>query len=411
VKGVQDTASVFMIWCTLTFFLAFSLSAVPSAQSDDLTARKRKATLAMRAGRFDEAAAILERAAAAQPSDIETRWLVADVYSAAGRPIDAVGALLALTERAPEFPIGWYALGRAYNAVKQQALDAFRNRPEAAPWRQLVAADALLSRGQLTYAFVLYRATFEQLPTMVSIHDSVAQIYESTGHADWTARERAKGVLPASDCAARAPLCEFRAGRYRSALTGALAGADLESKYWRARAANELAIAAFKRLDGVPDSVERRIVHATVAHAEERFVDAVTELKAALVLRPDDPELLYDLASSCFDARDFDQAIAVLAPMLKANPDDVRLLKLEGYAFLEQQRPDEALPILQRATARESTDADLRLALGRAYLQTGDFTAAVPIIEAALDTDQDATRRASSNRAIAESMRPSKASS
>jgi predicted Zn-dependent protease len=121
--------------------------------------------------------------------------------------------------------------------------------------------------------------------------------------------------------------------------------------------------------------------------------------------------LLYDLASSCFDARDFDQAIAVLAPMLKANPDDVRLLKLEGYAFLEQQRPDEALPILQRATARDSIDAALRLALGRAYLQTGDFTAAVPIIEAALDTDQDATRRASSSRAIAESMRPSKASS
>ena len=247
----------------------------------------------------------------------------------------------------------------------------------------------LLARGQLTNAFVLYRATLEQLPAMVSIHDSIARIYESTGHADWAAREREKGVLAASDCATRAPLCEFRAGRYRSSFTGALAGSDPESRYWRARAAGELAVAAFAHLDPLADSVERRIVRATVAHAEERYVDSITELKAALTLRPDDPDLRYDLASSCFDARDFEQAIAVLSPLLQARPDDARLLKLVGYAYLEQQRSDEALPILQRAVARDSADARLRLALGRAYLQTGDFTAAVGLIEAELGGDQD----------------------
>ena len=47
----------------------------------------------------------------------------------------------------------------------------------------------------LTDAFALYRSTLEQLPAMVSIHDSIARIYEQTSHADWAARERTQGVL------------------------------------------------------------------------------------------------------------------------------------------------------------------------------------------------------------------------
>ena len=35
---------------------------------------------------------------------------------------------------------------------------------------------------------------------MVSIHDSVARIYEQTGHADWAARERASGAVRAAGC-------------------------------------------------------------------------------------------------------------------------------------------------------------------------------------------------------------------
>jgi predicted Zn-dependent protease len=184
-------------------------------------------------------------------------------------------------------------------------------------------------------------------------------------------------------------LCQFRAGQYREALTSALAGSDLESTYWRARAAGELATAAFNHLDGLADSVERRVVRAANAHADERFVDAVAELKAAVALRPTDPDLLYDLASSCFEAGDYEQTIAAISPLLQAHPDDTRLMRLQGYALLEQQRPDEALPLLQRAAVKGPNDARLGLALGRAYLQTGDFTAAVPMIEAQLETDQD----------------------
>ena len=286
-------------------------------------------------------------------------------------------------------PRVWYALGQAYNAVKQEALRTFDGGTQHAPWQQLLAADALMVNGQFTDAFVLYRPALERLPSMVTIHDSVARIYERTGHTDWAAKERTAGTLRASDCETRQALCEFRGGRYRSALTAALANTDAESRYWQARAASELALSAFKHLDELPDSGERRVVRATFARAEGRFVDAIAELKAALTFAPGDPALLFELASASYAASDYEQAVATLAPMLRTHPDDPRLLQLTGFSLLKMRRPADALPLLQRAAERDPHDPGTRLALGRAYLQKGDFAEAIPLIEPQLADDQD----------------------
>ena len=322
----------------LTVFVATSLFAPIAPQSDDL-----------------ERLAQLERAAASKSTD----------------------------------PRVWYALGQAYNAVKQDALRTFDDSLEHAPWQQLLAADALMLNGQFTDAFVLYRATLDRLPSMVAIHDSVARIYEATGHAEWAVKERAAGALPPSACDTRRALCEFRAGRYRSALTAALANRNPESRYWQARAASELALSAFQHLDQLPDSAERRVVRATLARREGRFVDAIVELKAALTFAPADPALTFELASAYYAARDYDQTITTLEPMLRARPDDSRLAQLTGFALLQLRRPDDAVPMLRRAAERDRSDEGTRLALARAYLQQGEFAAAIPLIESHLAGDQD----------------------
>src|SRR5262249_33502209 len=153
-----------------------------------------------------------------------------------GRPMDAVAELRAAAARRPALPAAWYALGQAYNAVKQETIDTFDGRDEDFDWRQLLAADALLGRRRWTDAFFLYRAVLERRPSIGSIHDSVARIYERTGHADWAARERAAAGFSPTECGRRKAWCEFRAGRYREALAAALSGTDAESRYWRARA-------------------------------------------------------------------------------------------------------------------------------------------------------------------------------
>jgi predicted Zn-dependent protease len=331
----------------------------------------------------------LERAAAARPSDVQVQRRLAAAYETAGRRLDAVAAWTRVTELAPQAPSGWYALGLAYNAVAHEATRSFEDRPQDAAWRQLLVADSLLATGHLTDAFVIYRSVEEQLPSMVTIHESVGQIYERSGHAGWAVQERKRAVLPADACATSRALCEFHSRRYRSALDAALTGADAESRYWRARAARELARAAYAHLDTLPDSPERRASRATIARAEDRHQDAVTELTAALKLTPGNPTLTFEFATACYAARNYEQALATVTPLLRARPDDPRLVKLAGYAQLQLRRVDEALPLLQKAAAIDPSDPGPQLALGRAHLQRGDYSASIPLIEPHLGTDSD----------------------
>ena len=331
--------------------------------------------------------AALERAVSANPSDIKSRQRLADAYIEAGRPLDAVAELRAAATTAPRIPGVWFALGQAYNAVKQDALTSFG--PSDTPWRALLSADALLQNGHLVDAFTLYRAALDQLPAMVTIHDSVAIIYERSGHAGWAPIERAKGRLDPSACGARKALCEFRLRRFQSSLEAALAGSDAESRYWRARAANELALAAFKQLDPLPDSPERRTVRATRAQAEERYTDAVAELEAATRLAPTQPELVFQLASAYYSAQDFDKAIVTLSPLLKSYPSDTRLLNLQGQSLLQLQRPEEAVAFFEQLLTRTPRDPRVRLVLGRAYFQGGYYGEAVPLLEEQLPHDSD----------------------
>ena len=331
----------------------------------------------------------LKRVAAAQPGDVEHHRMLGQAYAESGRPADAAAALRRVTELAPGLPEGWFALGHAYDAVTQDAMATFAEARGVAAWQELLTADALLSDGRLTDAFAVYRSVLAQLPSMVSIHDSIARIYEQDGHADWAATERARGVLTAAACVKRKALCEFRAGRYRTALTAALAANDAESRYWRARAATELALAAFKRLDALPDSRQRREVRATLARADRRYTEAIAELKAALSFAPGDPGLLDDLGTSYFFARDYEQAAATLGPLVKRHPTDSRLLTVYGDSLVQMQKLDEGVAALRRAIQHDPANAVARQTLGRAYVQQGDFASAIPLLETQLSDDQD----------------------
>lgn len=334
------------------------------------------------------AALLFYSVAAIAQDDVARRTHAAAKAIADGRPLEALAELRAVTEQAPERPQVWYALGQAYNAIKEDAIRSFEAPSEDPAWRQLILADALAEEGSSTDAFVLYRQILERLPSMVSIHDAVARIYQEAGHAAWAAEERAKAARNSVDCAARRPFCEFAAGRSASALAHAFARSDPESRYWRARAAAALALDAFARLEGLADSRERRAVRAARARAEKRYTDAIRELQAALTFSRADPALIYELVSSFYLARNFEEAAATGSALLRERPDP-RLLKLVAYSLLQLRRLDEAVPLLQQAVGADSNDPGPRLALGRAYVQSGNFAAAVPLLEAHLAGDHD----------------------
>ena len=175
----------------------------------------------------DEAALAREAAANARarfPDTLESQLYAGEAARLDGDARLARAALRRATQIAPDDWRAWHALGHAYNTLAQEAMSTFDAQAEGGPWRDLLLADALFADGRLTDAFAIYRSTLEKLPSMVSIHDSIARIYEQTGHADWSAIERRRGVVPAAGCARRKALCHFRAGQYRAALVeGSLA--------------------------------------------------------------------------------------------------------------------------------------------------------------------------------------------
>lgn len=353
-------------------------------------------------GAPDKAIRPLQRVTAAQPANVEYRRLLARAYSESGRPLEAATQVRQITEIAPTLPAGWYALFHAYNAVGQDALASFSDEAASGQWQQLLIADALFADGRLTDAFASYRQALEALPAMVSIHDSIAKIYEQTGHADWAAVERTKGRLTVAQCVKRKPLCEFRAGRYRAALTAA-SGAQAESRYWRARAATELSKEAASRLDRLPDSRERRELRAALASADRRYADAVVELKAATKFAPDDPSLRGELGIAHYLTRDYEQAIAVLGPLVAGAPslDDSRVLTAQGDSLLQLERVDEAVPILRRAFTADTSDREASLALARALMRQREFSAALPLLEWQLAGDTDGSVHVQLSRALA----------
>ena len=303
-------------------------------------------------------------------------------------PIDAAAQLRAAAEQAPGNAGAWYALGQAYNTIKDNALATF-SAPSDAPWRALISADALLENGQYPMRSAFYIAALDALPSMVTIHESIARIYERTGHAQWAAIERAKVRLERMRAQLAGPCASFAPRAIRSSLEAAITRVDGESRYWTARAANELALAAFRHLDTIADSPQRRSVRAATAQARERYVDAVSELQAAVRLAPQQPEFQFELASAYYLARDYEATLAALTPLLARYPDDARLLTLEAQALVQLQRAGEAVPILKHLAERRPNDAALKLALGRAYLQSGDYATAIPLLEPRVDSDTD----------------------
>ncbi len=353
-------------------------------------------------GASDKAIRPLQRVTAAQPANVEYRQLLARAYAASGRALEAATQLRQITELAPTLPAAWHSLFHAYNAVAQEAMATFGDEAGSGHWQQLLIADALFADGRLTDAFAAYREALAAMPAMVSIHDSVATIYEQTGHADWAAVERTKGRLTVAQCARRKPLCEFRAGRHRAALAAA-SGVDAESRYWRARAATQLTKEAFSRLDRLPDSRERRELRAALAGADRRHADAVVELKAAVKYAPKDASLIGQLGIALYLTRDYEQAVALLTPLVNAVPamEDSRLLTAYGESLLQLDRVDEAVPFLRRAFTADTSDREASLSLARALMRQREFGAALPLLEWQLAGDTDGSVHVQLSRALA----------
>ena len=222
---------------------------------------------------------------------------------------------------------------------------------------------------------------------MVTIHDSIAEIYERSGHAAWAARERKQAVVAPDTCAAPRPSASFVGDaiavlwmpHWPEPMPSRATGGRGRHASWRARRTRTSIRSPTRRSAARPARRSHR--------AEDRHQDAVTELTVALKLAPENP-LTFELATACYAARNYERALASVTPLLQARPDDPRFVNSRGircHSYGGSTKPCRS----SSARLRSTQDPGPQLALGRAHVQRGDYAAAITLLEPHLASDAD----------------------
>jgi predicted Zn-dependent protease len=286
--------------------------------------------------------------------------------------------------KSPDDAPTWYARGMSYQAIAEQTFDKLQKSNTTSPYFAALVADTRVKRRRYRSAFFFYHEALKQLPNLHGLHAALADIYRKTGHSDWATEEDAKeAALPAADCTVHPAECEFAAGHDLALIRSAAINA--EALYWRAKAANELALQAFFRLGQLPESVELHRLRADIARGQGQYLAEVQEWRAALAMKPGDASLDHELAVSVFLAGDFRAALEEA----KKLPRSAETEFLKGESLLRLERPDEAIAPLKAALVANPRMTAADASLGLALARTGKSAEAIPHLVKALEFDQD----------------------
>lgn len=306
----------------------------------------------------------------------------------AGRFLEAASKFKVLAAADPASPTVWYGLGRSYEALARQAFAGLQAKAPGSPWEALIVAEVWTAAERFPQALELYREVQQAAPAIAGVHEAIADLYERAGQPEWAARERAKAQAQPATCKPAAADCEFLAGRFQAAVDATAGRQDAQSLYWRTRAYNALATAAFVTLDTLPPSAEVHRVRAAVDRDQGRTLDAIPELKAALALSPGNADIERDLAEALYETKNLEEALPLLKRLAgPAETAPADLAFFYGDALLQGQQVPEALPYLQAAYRQRPDVPQVRASLGRALLQSGDAAAALPHLQAAAKGD------------------------
>jgi tetratricopeptide (TPR) repeat protein len=368
-----------------------TLESVLKAQPDSLPALVSLGSARLALNQANEAIAPLRKAVVVKPGDHETRGLLASALLGAKRLDEAGVEYRKLADAVSEDPRAWYGLGMAYQATAAAAFEQLQKAGATSPYVSALVGETRVQRRQFRSGFFFFNEAAKQLPNLHGIHAALADVYRKTGHADWAAEEDAKErALPPADCKTHPAECQFAGGHDLQILTQSRQVPQTpETLYWRAKAANELAMQALFRLGQLPPSAELHQLRAEIARGQGQHMESVREWREALVLMPGNPRLRRELAESLFMAQDYKAALAETESMLKSDAKSPELNFIAGDSLLRLEEPEKAVPYLKAALATDprllAADASLGLALSR----LGEHAAAVPHLEKALGLDED----------------------
>ena len=111
-------------------------------------------------------------------------------------------------------------------------------------------------------------------------------------------------------------------------------------------------------------------------HAQQKFAEAVSSYRVALLLKPDYAEAFNDLGVSLLAQGEAEVAAHAFQRALALQPDDARAHNNLGVAYNKLRRHHEALISFQQALAIDLYFAEARLNIGETYFALHDFVLA-----------------------------------
>jgi Tfp pilus assembly protein PilF len=188
----------------------------------------------------------------------------------------------------------------------------------------------------------------------------------------------------------KARLTLRRYGPAADALTQvhATARENAEASYWLERTYQSLGAETYARLEeSFPDSWRTHQLRAESYALRGSIDDALQEFHAALVLRPNEPELHEALGEFYLEQKQFDSARSELEQTLSADSSRTHALYLLGRVYVETKENEKALPYLERALHIQPDLPEVNSLLGTAYLRLGQFENAVARLQKAAASD------------------------
>ena len=325
-----------------------------------------------------------------EPSNHDARGMFAGALMGVDQFDEAAEQYRKLTVENAADARSWYGLGKAYESLGQRSFERISQHTPGSPYAAALIAYSRLDRQQYRSAFFFLRQAEEKLPRLRGLHAALAKVYQETNHADWAAiEEKEEEGLASPSCSTDPAECYFVQNRFLESAKAASTNVTAPSLYWGAKAYHQLALEAFARLGGLPESVELHAMQAQIFHGHNQDIEAANEWRAALRLAPGNKRLESELATSLFLAHDYKPAMLLIQELLPGDGSSPDLNFMMGESLLRTEQPDHAVPYLETALHANSNMLPAHASLGLALAKLDRGGEAIPHLEKALALDDD----------------------